>query len=716
MTTWDSNNKLTRDTELFEAIGKIRNESDKRREVEARVLAENNLASVRQLSEDKKKQFCAIVDAILAETADVNTQLFSDPTELTEAAAKVKMTPWTKQDHNPEKNSTFTGAPKTNPNKGGYAGGAKAEKTKHGYTAMRRIKEEEEGNLQEISKDLALRAHAKAAEVGSPRYIKKFTDADAEYMRSKRSVGGGGSGAPEGEAAAHETADRLRGHIRRKFGREAAARADRHDHRGNVAPEQAPAPKKKSFLGRLGLRKEDSDLQELSKDTLERYVDSATDSAERGRLAAGYATRHAAKLRSYKGKNQQARDEYERVAKKRDGEAAVALKHRDKRLAGVKLATKKLGEESDLQELSKKTLGSYIKKASHDITVKGAATREFANRSREDRKNDNFVGARKNAELSDKTFNKSWNRRKNMAKAVDRLTKEDMDSLEEMYLDIENFILESEGYDSIDRLNEQGQEKLAAIVENVMEEILSEEEEYDEDLDEETDLHELSDATLKRYRQKANVDKTIRTGRAKEYMRKQKDGYDTKMRHVENPNDRIHKVIDNKMAQSKAGFDKEFHKIRNRSKGIARSLGANLKYDMPEENDLQELSRRTMANYITKAHVSGLQAAADGENAYMTGAKKNAAKIRASNLTGEKREQGINRAARKLAKEETVEEGWFSGKKTPTPNPKGAPRGERDVGDYKNPTGHANKDVSQAVRNDRKLAKKNNGRLSGEGY
>lgn len=85
-----------------------------------------------------------------------------------------------------------------------------------------------------------------------------------------------------------------------------------------------------------------------------------------------------------------------------------------------------IDEAAGLQELSKKTLGSYIKKASHDITVKGAATREFANRSREDRKNDNFVGARKNMALSDKTFDKSWKRRTNMAKAVDRLTKEDV--------------------------------------------------------------------------------------------------------------------------------------------------------------------------------------------------------------------------------------------------------------------------------------------------
>jgi hypothetical protein len=146
--TWDTKNRLTQDTVLFDAIGKIREQSDKRREIEARVLAENNLASVRQLSEDKKKKFCAIVDSILAEEKDVNTQLFTENGELSQAAAKVPVSlwnlseAWTKADHNPEKNTTFLGAPKTNPNKGGYKGGAKPEKTKGGYTAMKRIKED----------------------------------------------------------------------------------------------------------------------------------------------------------------------------------------------------------------------------------------------------------------------------------------------------------------------------------------------------------------------------------------------------------------------------------------------------------------------------------------------------------------------------------------------------------------------------------------------
>jgi hypothetical protein len=86
---------MTDDTVMHDAIGKIREASDKRREVEARVLAENNLASVRQLSEDKKKKFCAIVDALLAEQADVNVQLFPEnDSDLIAAAGQIKTTTW----------------------------------------------------------------------------------------------------------------------------------------------------------------------------------------------------------------------------------------------------------------------------------------------------------------------------------------------------------------------------------------------------------------------------------------------------------------------------------------------------------------------------------------------------------------------------------------------------------------------------------------------
>ena len=83
----------------------------------------------------------------------------------------------------------------------------------------------------------------------------------------------------------------------------------------------------------------------------------------------------------------------------------------------------------------------------------------------------------------------------------------------------------------------------------------------------------------------------------------------------------------------------------------AASKSARAEYN--EETQLDELKRSTLASYIKKAHVSGLEAASQGEIAY---ANKDKAGLRAANKTGEKREQGIERAAGKLAKEETIAE------------------------------------------------------------
>jgi hypothetical protein len=79
----------------------------------------------------------------------------------------------------------------------------------------------------------------------------------------------------------------------------------------------------------------------------------------------------------------------------------------------------------------------------------------------------------------------------------------------------------------------------------------------------------------------------------------------------------------------------------------AASKSARAEYN--EETQLDELKKSTLASYIKKAHVSGLEAASQGEIAY---ANKDKAGLRAANKTGEKREQGIERAAGKLAKEE----------------------------------------------------------------
>jgi hypothetical protein len=89
-------------------------------------------------------------------------------------------------------------------------------------------------------------------------------------------------------------------------------------------------------------------------------------------------------------------------------------------------------EFEQLDELSKKTLGDYVKKASHDVAHKGAMTRQHANDSDAAKKDSRYNDARKSEDKANKTFAKSWSRRQGMAKAVDRLTKEESEQIDEL--------------------------------------------------------------------------------------------------------------------------------------------------------------------------------------------------------------------------------------------------------------------------------------------
>jgi hypothetical protein len=102
----------------------------------------------------------------------------------------------------------------------------------------------------------------------------------------------------------------------------------------------------------------------------------------------------------------------------------------------AKPAVQAVKQESveQLDELKKSTLASYVKKASHDVAAKGAATRQFANDSEAARKDSRYNDAKKSMEKADKTFAKSWKRRENMGKAVDRLAKEEVEQIEERSL------------------------------------------------------------------------------------------------------------------------------------------------------------------------------------------------------------------------------------------------------------------------------------------
>jgi hypothetical protein len=83
-------------------------------------------------------------------------------------------------------------------------------------------------------------------------------------------------------------------------------------------------------------------------------------------------------------------------------------------------------EYEQIDEISKGTLGSYIKKASHDVAAKGAFTRHFADKSRAETAAQRPDLARLTMKKADKMQDAGMKRRANMAKAVDRLTKEDV--------------------------------------------------------------------------------------------------------------------------------------------------------------------------------------------------------------------------------------------------------------------------------------------------
>lgn len=101
--------------------------------------------------------------------------------------------------------------------------------------------------------------------------------------------------------------------------------------------------------------------------------------------------------------------------------------------SGMKSTTFSVKEEVEqVNELKKSTLGSYIKKASDDVATKSALTRHFATKSRDEKEKQNYTQARKDDETSNKLFNKSWKRRQGIAKAVDRLAKEEVEQVDEV--------------------------------------------------------------------------------------------------------------------------------------------------------------------------------------------------------------------------------------------------------------------------------------------
>jgi hypothetical protein len=86
-------------------------------------------------------------------------------------------------------------------------------------------------------------------------------------------------------------------------------------------------------------------------------------------------------------------------------------------------------EWDQLDELSKSTLGSYVKKSSQDSRIKRKIAADFENKADRSRKPGMKAAA---TELSDKYKSKSFKRQAGIDKAVDRLTKEEVEELDEI--------------------------------------------------------------------------------------------------------------------------------------------------------------------------------------------------------------------------------------------------------------------------------------------
>ena len=125
-------------------------------------------------------------------------------------------------------------------------------------------------------------------------------------------------------------------------------------------------------------------------------------------------------------------------AKNRDGQylsrmnPAVADKIRGReKMSGND--RKQFEEVEQVDELSKATLGSYIKKAATDVATNSAATGRHAERSNKIADHQKKTGdythdnqRRKDSKTADKAFDKSWKRRQGINKATDKLTKEEV--------------------------------------------------------------------------------------------------------------------------------------------------------------------------------------------------------------------------------------------------------------------------------------------------
>lgn len=225
-------------------------------------------------------------------------------------------------------------------------------------------------------------------------------------------------------------------------------------------------------------------IDELSKTTLKSYVKKATKAADK------------AWEKSDKEEDKAMATDGMKYPEKQQRHVDAAAKHVAvwrKRDSGLTAAKKKLKEDSEqIDELSKKTLGSYIKKAGEDLEGHNAATRHT-----EKALKDIPHGTHARSDMR-KTFvnslRKSDNRKKGINTAIDKLTKEELEDNDVIAIYNEEF----------------GLGELLAINEDTIEVMFAEGvvvvEDADLVIEDVEDLSEVSKETLRAYTKKAEAD------------------------------------------------------------------------------------------------------------------------------------------------------------------------------------------------------------------
>ena len=309
-------------------------------------------------------------------------------------------------------------------------------------------------------------------------------------------------------------------------------------------------------------------------------------------------------------------------AKNRDGQylsrmnPAVADKIRGReKMSGND--RKQFEEVEQVDELSKQTMGSYIKKASHDVATKSAATGRYADRANavkdQMKKGDysNYQQGKKDDATADKMFNKSWKRREGIAKATDKLTKEEVQVDEVLDTPIKKFAYLMKAKKSIKKSDPNDMKQANDIAnrtigaKRLMNKLTKKK--VSEDVEQ---VDELSKATLGSY-----VNKSAASLGKAGYNAGSTDG-------------------------TAAKLDPHIHTINKRSTGIKRAVGKLAK----EDTQIDELSTDT---YHSAAQKAAKRAMGDAQGRSGPIFKKYAGmanKFRDKGMSQEKKEKAMKEA------------------------------------------------------------------------